>query len=156
MRYFDELLAVYPDARIIQTHRRVVEVLPSLANLSTTLQKTFTAGVKPEAVGSSVVREWEEILELFVNARKRVGDDRFIDVYYGDLVANPVTILRQIHSALGEVFTPAYKQTVESFLTASGAHNRGLHRFALADFGLDAADLNRRFSFYGERFGLAT
>jgi Sulfotransferase family len=155
MRYLDELLTVYPDARIIQTHRRVVEVLPSLASLSTTLQKTFTAGVKPEAVGTSVIREWEEILELFVNARKRVGDDRFIDVYYRDLVANPVEVLRQIHGALGEAFTPANKQTVESFLTASRAHRRD-HRYALADFGMDAADVNRRFSFYGDRFGLAT
>jgi uncharacterized membrane protein YfbV (UPF0208 family) len=153
MRYLDELLTVYPDARIIQTHRRVVEVLPSLASLSTTMQKTFTAGVKPEAVGSSVIREWEEILELFVDARKRVGDDRFIDVYYRDVVANPVEVLRQIHGALGEAFTPAYKQTVESFLTANRAHKHGFHRYALADFGMDAADVNRRFSFYGDVSG---
>jgi hypothetical protein len=154
VRYFDELLTVYPDAQIIQTHRRVVEVLPSLANLSTTLKKTFTAGVKPEAVGSNLVREWEEILELFVDARKRVGDERFIDVYYRDLIANPFEVLRVIHSALGEPFTPAYEQSVKSFLTANRAHKHGLPRYALADFGLDAADVNRRFNFYGERFGL--
>jgi hypothetical protein len=156
MRYLDELLTVYPDARIIQTHRRVVEVLPSLASLSTTLQKTFTSGVKPEAVGRSVIQEWEEILELFVDARKRVGDDRFIDVYYRDLVANPVQVLQQIHSALGETFTPADKKTAESFLIANRARKHGFHRYALADFGMDAADVNRRFSFYGDRFGLAT
>ena len=54
--YLDTLLAEFPDAHIVHTHRDPVDVIPSGASLNTTLWRTHCDDVDPHEVG----RQWIE------------------------------------------------------------------------------------------------
>jgi hypothetical protein len=41
---------------------------------------------------------------------------------------------------------------MRSFLAANASDKHGVHRYSPASFGLDAAELERRYAFYTERY----
>ncbi len=43
---------------------------------------------------------------------------------------------------------------MQAWLDRNGQHKHGAHKYSLADFGLDAQDVDRRLMFYRERFNI--
>lgn len=69
MSQLDALLAVYPDARIVFTHRDPIKVLPSVVSILYS-----TAWVHPDAVDADAVAEsWIHGRDLPVAARRHDG-----------------------------------------------------------------------------------
>ena len=52
MRELDMLLAIYPDACIVQTHRDPVKVLPSICSLVTGWRSLYEGGADAKAIGA--------------------------------------------------------------------------------------------------------
>jgi hypothetical protein len=86
--------------------------------------------------------------------RDRCGEDRFADVRFDDLNADPVGTVRSAYEAIGLTLGPSAGQQMESWAAAHprGAHGR--HEYAIQDFGLSPAAVRSRFGFYLERFKL--
>ena len=87
----DVLLATYPDACIVWTHRDPAVVLPSVASFTGYIRALTTGTIDEPTYG----REWTAFEELVLlrglAVRDRVGndDDRFHDLHYRDLMADP-------------------------------------------------------------------
>ena len=150
------LLAVYPDAGIILTHRDPVEVVPSMASLHAVLRSTFSDTVDPVEVGVEVTRRWAEGIERALRVRDSIPDSasRFFDVRYADLVRDPFATVRGIYAHFDLPFTPAAEQRMRRFLAANPKDKHGAHRYSLEQFGLDADAARARFRAYRERFGV--
>lgn len=151
---FDAIFAVYPDARIIQTHRDPLEVLPSTASLTEVLRKAFSDRIDCRAIGDEVVRRWAEGVECAMAAREAHGGvrERFFDVRYRDLVADPIATVRRIYAHYGLEWTGRAGSAMERYLAANPQHKHGAHDYTLARFGLVAEDVRRRFRSYSDRF----
>jgi hypothetical protein len=149
----DALLAVYPDALIVQTHRDVRTALAS----SCSLGALATAGYSERFVGATIGRDQLDLLgrgaEAFMAARERHDPAHFFDVGYGDLVADPVGTVEAVYAHFGLPWTEPVRAAVAAEDAASrSGHRVPAHRYALDDFGLTGAEVDERFAAYTARY----
>jgi Sulfotransferase family len=143
----DALLRVYPDALIIQTHREPATAIASVCSLaahaSAGWSETFTGPV----IGRDQLELWASGLELFTAERARHDPARFCDVWYDDLVADPVGTVESVYGHFGLPFTAAAADAMRG-LAAGGTAGSGSgagHRYTLAEFGLTPGEVAERF-----------
>jgi hypothetical protein len=146
------LLAVYPDARVIMTHREPLEVLASEASLLATLRRPFTDAVDPLAVGREVTECMEEDIRRGLLARDGGSAGQFLDVVYDDFSADPIATVRGIYGRFDIALTSATETRMRRFLAESPKEKYGPHEYSLAQFGLDLEEERERYRAYRERF----
>lgn len=154
MAGIEALLRVYPDARIIQTHRDPGRTVPSTASLVTSVWERFRSRIDPIALGQGVLEGWSDRVERFLAVRDRAGNVPFVDVLYARLRRDPVAAVGEIYDRLGLEFTSAFEGAIRDWLGANPQGKHGAHRYSLADFGLDRPAIEARFGGYCRRFGV--
>jgi hypothetical protein len=153
----DELLTVFPDAVIIQTHRNPVDVLRSQIQLTKVLEGLFARPRQPDELRVSETRKIAEILDQitrFRDARPEVAQ-RFIDVKYRELVSDPLAVVRRIYERLDIRLT---EKAIERMLRLASNRTRYRKRSVdtrLPDLGLSNATATNRFEEYCFRFEIA-
>lgn len=102
----EELFKVFPDACIIQTHRNPVEVLKSSADLTRVLRALYGRPEPAEEIRAREARVLAEGTDRFIQFRDTHPElaDRFIDVKYTQLIAQPVSTVRWIYRQLHRPF----------------------------------------------------
>jgi Sulfotransferase family len=150
----DALLEVYPDARIVWTHRDPGKVVPSSASFVGTLRSMTSPVFDPLRFGPEWVALEEMGLHRGLAARERLGDDRFLDVHYNDLIADPVAEVTRIYEHFGVPVDDETVRRVRDFQDVNPAGKHGQHSYSPEQFGLDAERIRRRFASYTDRFGI--
>jgi hypothetical protein len=153
MLSMDALVGEYPGARFLWTHRDPAAVLGSVCSLIEYC-RSWVSDQEPPGIGEQQAGVWEEALRRAMTFRDRCGEDRFADVRFDDLNADPVGTVRTAYEAIGLTLGSSAGQQMESWAAAHprGAHGR--HEYAIQDFGLSPAAVRSRFGFYLERFKL--
>ena len=152
----DNLLAAYPDARIVWMHRDPAVVLPSVASLTGYIRASTTGTIDETRHG----REWTSLEELVLlrglAVRERVGNDdgRFYDLHYREFMADPPRAVAEVCDHLGVPFDDESRAAVERWIADHPRTEHGAHEYTPEQFGLDADGLRRRFAPYIERFGV--
>jgi len=149
----DALLAEYPDAVLIWTHRDPAAVIPSVISLTSYMRQSNTPDYDPVRFG----REWAVVEELALHRglATRDRDDneaRHIDVDYQSLMRDPVATVVALCERLGVAFDDGSRQAVQQWLDDNPQDKHGLHRYTAEEFGLDPVRLRARFDFYARRF----
>lgn len=148
----DALLEVFPDARIIHTHRSMTEALPSQASLFYTMQSLYSDRGDPQAVGDYVFHSTIKAMDKLLAVRNQTNAENFIDVSYYRLVADPIGTVRDIYERLGKPFSPELDVDMHAWLQANRKDKAGKHAYTLAEFGLDADRIDARYAPYHDRF----
>jgi hypothetical protein len=149
----DALLAVYPDALIVQTHRDVRAAVAS----SCSLGALATAGYSERFVGDTIGHDQLDLLDrgahLFMAAREHHDPAHFFDVAYPDLVGDPVGTVEAVYRHFDLPWTDAVREAVvaEDVAGRSGPRTPA-HRYSLEDFGLTEAEVDKRFADYAARY----
>ena len=78
--------------------------------------------------------------------------DRFLDVYYDDLLCNPMQTIKHIYNFLGLILTPQIEQAMVNSLSENRQHKYGVHKYCLQDFGLSPEGIRRELQFYFSKF----
>ncbi|MGE5238899.1 MAG: sulfotransferase family protein [Chloroflexota bacterium] len=153
---FEAMFNVYPDACIVMTHRDPIEVTASNASLTATLRGAFSDDVDPAEVGQECSRRWAEAIGRALRSRDRgcAPSERFLDLYYADLVADPVGAVRQVYTHFDMPFPESLPQRILEFIGKNPKNRFGKHRYSLQDFGLDEEEEKERYAAYRERFRL--
>lgn len=152
----DSLFEVYPDAHIIQTHRDPVKVIGSVASLDTVLRGVFSDGVDSNAIGREAVEQWAEAAHDAIKVRERLdpAHNRFWDVYYQELIQDPIRTVERLYAAFDLPLTDQAKCRMTRFLSENGKDKYGAHRYTLAQFGLTADSVTHTFQDYMHHFRL--
>ena len=152
----EALLAAYPDAGIVLTHRAPLEVVGSLASLTVALRSTFSDDVDPVAVGEEMTERWSRALfgALALRDAGRIPSDRVADVLYPELMCDPIGVVRAIYARFDTELTPEAEARMRAFLARNPKNKSGKHSYTLEEFGLDAGRETARFADYAGRFGL--
>jgi len=151
----NELLAVYPNAMIVQTHREPLQVLGSVANLTATLRKATSDRHDPLAIGKEIAGLSLDALEKGMAAREALGDeDRFFDAQFQDITQSPLETAERIYSHFGLPLTKAAKEAMRRFVEERPRNRRPRHNYQLDAFGLDPAQESPKFDAYRKRFGV--
>jgi hypothetical protein len=142
----DALLAAYPDAVVIQTHRDPVTVIASMCSLAAHATEGWSGTFRSKIIGADQLELWARGLEAFTAARARHDPARFLDIGYGAFTADPVGTVESVYARFGLPYSGAAADAIRALQAGAGhAEARPWHHYTLADFGLTAAQVRERF-----------
>ena len=148
------LFAVYPDARVVFTHRDPAKTVPSTASLMATLRRMRRDHVDANAIAKLLVRGVAMGLEKMMAERASgaTPDGQFVDLRYADLMRDPLAAVRAVYDRLGMTLPDDIEDRMRAYLAAKPRGKHGEHRYRLEDFGLDRERLRRGYAAYCARF----
>jgi len=152
----ESLLAVYPDARIVQNHRDPLKVVASLVSLVCTLRSLATEEIDPHEIG----RDWTQRLAAGLDHATRVRDEaklpesQVFDVPFRAFMADEIAMVRKIYEHFGMQYTAEAERRMRAFLAANAADKHGRHTYDLSLGGLDEATERKRYAAYQQRFAI--
>ncbi|MBW2362670.1 MAG: sulfotransferase [Deltaproteobacteria bacterium] len=150
------LFSVYPDARIVWTHRDPQKTLASGLSLLGTLKWMRCAEVdlSPWIAALPAGQAW--LFQDVIEAREKgeLPDAQFIDVRYADLMRDPATTIADIYARLGWDTSEPVSDAMRSYVENRPRGHHGRHVYSLAEFGLDSSVERERFASYRDRFGV--
>lgn len=142
----DALLAVYPDALIIQTHRDPVTVLASSCSLSEQTTRGWSNTFSGKVIGETQLELWSRGLREFTAVRARHDQAQFLDIDFADLRADPIGTVESIYRAFGMEFTDAAREAMTALDEESRSGDRKpVHRYDLAEYGLTEDQVRAHF-----------
>jgi len=151
----DELLAVYPDALIIQTHRLPRVVIGSACSLSAHATAGWSEKFVGAVIGADQLDLWARGLDEFIASRARHDQAQFCDVWYDDFVSDPLATIESVYGYFGIELTGAAADSIRAMAAESVGPGGGVrrdaswrHQYSLADFGLTAGQVDERFAGY--------
>jgi hypothetical protein len=150
----DALLEVFPNARIIHTHRDPVRVVASFCSMITHGRALFSDRVDPREVGAQLGAKAVRAVTRAMEVRDHAGGDAFLDVTYPDLVSDPLKEIRRITDFVGLSLEPETEGAMQDWIAGNPQNKHGVHRYRLEDFGLDRLRLEKDFEPYRSRFGI--
>ena len=142
-----QLLAVYPDARIVFTHRNPLECLPSMASLTAMLRMVCLPGQDIKLIGPGMLKHLQQMLEVGYRTRDAwpSGAMPFLDISYKKLVGNPVDTVHQILNHFSIPIPVGMDEKLKSYLKNRSQHRHGMHKYSLDEYGLDKVELLEKF-----------
>jgi hypothetical protein len=144
-----EIFEVYPDARVIMTHRHPGKVVPSVTSLISSLRSLYSDEEDLVRSGKEQARNWSSYFNRFLESRKKLNkEDQIIDLQFEDFVKDQMGTVENIYKEFGWELTDATKDKMNNFLTEHPRDKHGLHNYSLEDFGLDDAEINDLFAEY--------
>ncbi len=153
----DTLLAEYPDAVIVQTHRDPLNVISSIAALIHHLRRMCS---DESNIAECAAQSYEEITvgldrEMALRDSGAIPAGRVIDVLYTDFMNDPWTTIKDIYARLGRELGPDAARRMREFLAAHpGDGGRG--RYTWSDTALNAAEVRERVQAYQDRYNVPT
>lgn len=150
----ESILETFPDARFVVLYRNPYETIPSLLKLLSVGWKH--QGITDEARVRKSLRAMTELsYETYLyplEALARHPGVRQAVVDYRDLVAEPRRTVERVYADLGIEMTEAVRQGLQREQERARRHETG-HRYSLAEFGLDDAEIRQTLAPLFERFG---
>ncbi len=144
-----ELFEVYPDARIIMTHRHPEEVVASTASLISSVRSLYSDTEDPLRTGREQAELWSLYFKKFIESRKSLQkEDQIIDLQFEDFVKNQVGTVRKIYDRFNWSLSDAALKRFSNFLEKNPKDKNGKHVYSLETFGLNKEDINYQYRDY--------
>jgi hypothetical protein len=138
----------FGNVHFLWPHRRIYESVPSFLSMVTYNHMIFSDDVDVDRVGRHWVRKTGYMLDRALDYRMKEGNqEKFTDIYYKDLITDSLGELSKIYrhdGGMTDELAGRFRQH-----EAEHPHRKhGVHQYALADFGLTEADIDRHTSRY--------
>jgi hypothetical protein len=142
----DAIMAVYPDALVVQTHRDPVVAIASACSLSAEATRGWSTTFVGETIGRTQLDMLSKAVARFERERAAYDPAQFVDVDYREFVDDPVGTTRSIYDRFGLEWTPEVDAAVTALDTESRqGGRRPRHRYDLADYGLTEEQVRAAF-----------
>jgi Sulfotransferase family len=152
----DLLFAVFPGAKVIQTHRDPAQAVPSLCALLIQLHPVMEEGRKEQRAHNMLAREvakWANaVRKAQIVAAQHPG--QVLDLIHSDFHRNPMQVLERIYGFISMDMTEAARTGMLQRIAEKPELQHGVHRYDVADFGLTKEEIRERFGGYVEKFDL--
>ena len=146
-----EIFEVYPDARIIMTHRHPSKLVSSVTSLISSLRSIYSDHENPVLTGFEQAHTWSAYFDTFIKSRKKLNkESQIIDLYFDDFVNDQISVVRKIYNKFDWKLSNVTLGKMEEFLTNNPKDMHGNHDHNLEEFGLDEKQIDRLFSKYND------
>jgi hypothetical protein len=152
----DQLLATYPDAWVVQTHRDPARTMPSTVSTAAMVQWMRTEQVDLQTLQLAITAVFSAALNS-VAERRRDGalPRRFVDIHFDRLLKDPVETLRAAYGSMGREFSGAHAERIRAYLDDKPRGKFGVHRYGAEEWGFEVPALREQLAPYIEYFGVA-
>lgn len=148
----DAVLAVYPEALIVQTHRDPTTAIASSSSLSAHASADQSELFTGDVIGRTQLELWARGADAAMRTRVSADPARFCDVRYDDFVRDPLGTVASVYAHFGLPHPDAARRAQQALHAESlGGAARPAHRYDLAGFGLTEPAVRDRFAAYSER-----
>ncbi|WP_372727337.1 sulfotransferase [Nocardioides sp.] len=146
MTALDALMAVYPDALIVYTHRDPVVCIASSCSLSAATtaghSDTYVGGV----IGHTQLDLWSRAFHAFHEARASYDQAQFVDVAFADLREDPLGVARGIYERFDLDWSPEVEAAIAEIDRESRSGRAApKHSYSLKDYGLSEQQVRAAF-----------
>jgi hypothetical protein len=146
------LLEVFPDARIIQTHRDPVESIPSLCDmLYVGAQELEGESARASIIGPRECTYWRRALDHVAAVRQRRSAN-FFDVDHREFLSRPLETVRAIYEHFGLTLQERITQRMSKWI---GDNSKPKRTLTPDRWGVSHADICEAFSGYRALHGFA-
>jgi hypothetical protein len=157
LEQLETLLRVFPDARIVRTHRDPVRVTASLCTMIAYGLRMQNEAIDPHEVGRYWSARVTDLLRCAVVSEKtQEGKSPILDVRFDEFMADPRATVRRVLEFAQHRPDPGGWSAMNAYIEANPRGKHGAVAYELADFGLDRRDVECRVSEYRGRFSIPT
>lgn len=150
--WLETLLKVYPDARLIWTHRDPLTATGSFCSLISLAHMGFVGQADKTWIKENCTYQARLHADRIMDFRDKFGEDRVIDVHYADLMRRPLDTMRQLYAELGDDFSDDAEQGMQRWIEDNPRDKFGKHEYKLAEFDLTPKDVEALFERYLSRY----
>ena len=148
------LFAVYPDARVILTHRDPVKTVPSSVSAVAGGRWLRSDAVDAVAIGASLQFGLGYMLNALPDVVATLPAGQVAHLHYLDLLGDPVSAITGAYESLGLPVASDLADRILAYLAARPQDKHGVHQYSAEDYGLDRAKLRQDFLPYTDGFGV--
>lgn len=152
LHFMDLVFKVFPDARVVQTHRDPLQTIPSLASMIHACWVLASDDVDPQEVGRQWARLFANGMRHTMQVREQLGDERFLDLWFRDTVSQPLQEIEKVYAFIGMELTPEARAAMETWQEYNRRDARPAHEYTLSEYGYTEAGLKQQFAEYRERY----
>ena len=156
--FIDTLLRHYPSASIIMTHRRLEDTLASCARYATGVANMYydcnktDVAIDRRTVVEHRLRAMDLIIHRLVEFRRAHPEKPVCDVFYDDLVAQPIDTVRRIYKHFGLAWSDEFELAMLTWLRDNPQGKQGRNVYTIEDFGLTRNVIEQRYKEYNHMF----
>ncbi len=144
----DTLRAVFPDARLVMTHRHPRSSVGSMCKLVEITQAQVAKSIDRSVIGQTWLRIMSSSIGNYMRLHASDSASSVIDVSYHDLTGDPLPAIQRIYEFSGMPFTSETEEAVARWHAENPQHSEGKFEYDLADYGLADADIADAFKDY--------
>lgn len=146
MSALDALMAVYPDALIVYTHRDPVTCIASSCSLSAETTVGHSTTYTGRVIGETQLDLWSRAFHTFHDSRGKYDQNQFVDIAFSELRADPLGVTRGIYERFGLDWTPQVQENIEEIDRESKQGKAApSHHYRLEDYGLTEDEVRTAF-----------
>jgi Sulfotransferase family len=146
--HIEALLATFPDARIVWAHRDPFKATASFLRLNYLSRAVMGADVDVDVIVDNVLRQLRAHVTRPLQTRRRIGDDRFFDLHYADLMRDPLGVMRALYDWAADDLTTATERAMLSWLERHPQDRHGVAPYSLDGSRVTRAELEPLFDEY--------
>ena len=150
--HIEALLATYPDVRIVWAHRDPFQATASFLRLNYLSRSVMGADIDQDSIVANVLSQLHAHVTRPLQTRKRIGDDRFFDLHYADLMRDPIAAMHALYDWAADDLTTDTETSMLSWLEQHPQDRHGAAPYSLDGSGVTRADLEPLFDEYLSAF----
>lgn len=155
MLNLDTLLKVFPDAKIVFTHRDPLKTVASVMSLMWHFSVQHTDDNCRAPVRELWLDFCVEAARRCIAAREHIPASQQLDVYYEAMNGDWRGVMREVYQFAGIAWTEQAEQAMDAWLAHSDKEKfHGQHRYSLNDFGLSEAQVEAHMNFVRDRYAI--
>lgn len=143
------LFEVYPDARVIVTHRHPADVVPSVGSLISSMRSFYSDDEDTLRTGREQLLIWADYFARFLRDRRELDrEEQMVDVFFDDFVKDQMSVVDAIYSRFDWDLRPQDRDRMERFLRQERRGKHGAHVYSLEQIGITPADIDNEYAHY--------
>lgn len=152
LEQYRPLLATFPDATFVVTHRDPVAVTASVSTMVAYSARMSSEQPDPVAIGRQWGRRIEDLLNACVRDRELLPADQSIDVRFDDFMADEEGMVAAIYDLADQPYDDRTRAAMDDFCATHPRGRYGFVDYDLTLLGLDADERRRALTDYSRRF----
>ena len=144
--FIDKLLKVFPDSKVIQTHRDPLKTVPSFCSMCSNLFEPLTNSYDKNEIG----HHWAHKLAKVLNHCMQVSNlnkENFLNLEFKKMIKDPILEMEEVYNFINEDFTDQAENAMNAW-KEENQHEMGAHQYSLEEFGLESSFIDSYFSEY--------
>ena len=148
--FIDKLLLVFPDSKVIQTHRDPLETVPSFCSMCANLFEPLTNSYDKNKIGEHWATKLSKVLNHCMEV-SNANPDNFLNLDFLKMIKDPIAEMNNVYSFINEDFSDQAENAMKAW-KEENQHEMGSHRYSLEEFGLESTFIETNFSKYTNQY----